>query len=119
MRLRVVVPGEGVVRGGVVRVGYVSLLGDADPEKGLVAGIPVAGKILVMEGVRGSTVGPYVLWGMARRGLGPKAIISRRIDLVLVTAAAMARVPLLQGDLPWDCAEVDTAAGLATPCREF
>ena len=104
------------MRGEVTRAGFISLLGDADPEKGTVAGVPVAGKILAIEGVRGSTVGPYVMWGMARRGLAPLAIVAKRVDLVLVTAAAMSGVPLLQGELPWDCAVIDLESGEASVC---
>ena len=116
MKLRVIIRGKGIVKGEVARVGFISLLGDADPEKGTVTGVSVAGRILAMEGIRGSTVGPYVMWGMARRGLAPLAIVAKKVDLVLVTAAAMSGIPLLQGELPWDCAIIDLESGEASVC---
>ncbi len=76
----------------------ISLLGDVDVEKGLIRGIekPIAGRILALPYLIGSTVGPYVLYGMAQMGVAPRAIVVEKADILAITASVLARVPLLE-----------------------
>lgn len=109
--LKPVVRGAGRVHADVVKLGPISFLGDMNPETGEILGIKVSGKILAVPYVRGSTVGPYVLWHAAIRGNAPIAIVSRSIDLMLITAAVLADVPLFQGDVEGGCIELDLSSG--------
>lgn len=95
--LRGLVEGRAAGETLVVR-GRLSFYGEVDPEKGiLVDGRNIVGKILVMEGGRGSTVGPYILYALSRRGLAPSAIVVVEAEPILVAGAVMASVPLAAG----------------------
>ncbi|MBP1448770.1 MAG: DUF126 domain-containing protein [Thermoproteus sp.] len=115
--LKPVVKGSGVVKAEVVKLGPISFLGDLNPDTGEVAGVKASGKILAIPYVRGSTVGPYVLWAAASRGVAPSAIVAKHVDLMLITAAVLAGVPLFQGNLSEDCIKLDLATGLYELCR--
>ncbi|HIQ23887.1 MAG TPA: DUF126 domain-containing protein [Pyrodictium delaneyi] len=95
--LRGLVEGRAAGETLVVR-GRLSFYGEVDPEKGiLVDGRSIAGRILVMEGGRGSTVGPYILYALSRRRLAPSAIVVVEAEPILVAGAVMAAVPLAAG----------------------
>ncbi|ALL00552.1 putative aconitase subunit 2 [Pyrodictium delaneyi] len=101
LELRGIVEGRAIGETVVVK-NRLSFYGEVDPEKGtLVDGRSIAGKILVMEGGRGSTVGPYILYALSRRGLAPSAIVVVEAEPILVAGAVMASVPLVAG-LPRD-----------------
>lgn len=115
--LRPVVRGRGCVSAEVVKFSSpVSFLGDLDPVEGRLMGVEVAGKVVSLPFVRGSTVGPYVLWGAARRGRAPVAIVSKKIDLMLVTACVLAGVPLFQGELEEGCINICLDSGVYERC---
>ncbi len=94
-RGRPVVPGH--AEGEVVVVESISFYGDVNVDKGvLVDGRSIAGKILLARRSRGSTVGPYILYALKRRGNAPRAIIlTSRSDPVLVAGAVIAEVTLV------------------------
>jgi predicted aconitase with swiveling domain len=116
--LKPVVSGRGRVSATVVKLSMpVSFLGDLDPETGRLAGVDVAGKIVVLPFVKGSTVGPYVLWSAAKRGKAPLAIVAERPDLMLVTACVLAGVPLFQGRVEADCINIDLETGEYERCQ--
>lgn len=115
--LKPLVRGKGFIKAQVIRMGPISFLGDLNPETGEVAGRSVSGKILVVPYIRGSTVGPYVLWHAALKGKAPLAIVAKSVDLMLVTAAVLAGVPLFQGEVQDDCIEIDLSDGRYEPCR--
>jgi len=61
----------------------IGFLGGVDPDTGVVVepghpleGQSVAGRVLVFPTGKGSTVGSYTLYRLARNGVGPAAIIS-------------------------------------------
>ncbi|MET1127994.1 MAG: DUF126 domain-containing protein [Thermoproteota archaeon] len=86
----------------VVIQGRLSFYGEVDRETGcLNDGRCLEGKILVAEGSRGSTVGSYIIYGLARRGKGPSGIVVAQPDPILVAGAVMGAVPLASG-LPKD-----------------
>lgn len=114
---RPVIRGHGRLKAEVVRVDRpISLLGDLDPRTGRIGDLEASGRILAIPYVRGSTVGPYVLWAAARHGVAPLAIVARKIDLMLVTACALSEVPLFEGELPAGCVEFDLATGEYVGC---
>jgi hypothetical protein len=78
----------------------------------------VKDKILCFPHGHGSTVGSYVLYSLAKKGLAPKAIINQTADPVVVVGAIIANVPMIdQVDIKQiktgDTVEVDACKGLA------
>ncbi|MGB9705597.1 MAG: aconitase X swivel domain-containing protein [Pyrobaculum sp.] len=115
--LKPIVRGRGRAASRVVKITTpVSLLGDLDPERGTLAGVDISGKIVALPYVKGSTVGPYVLWGAARRGKAPLAIVAQKPDLMLISACVLAGVPLFQGDLEEECINIDLESGVYDKC---
>lgn len=78
---------------------YVSFLGEVDPERGFLktgmGEIDIAGKVLVMRGSRGSTVGSYILYALARRGKSPKCIVVKEVEPILVAGCVLGNTPLV------------------------
>lgn len=80
----------------------VSFLGGVDAETGVVVepghaleGQSVAGRVLVFPRGKGSTVGSYVLYGLARRDLAPAAIVNVEAEIIVAVGAILAEVPML------------------------
>lgn len=115
--LKPLVKGRGRVKAEVVKIETpISLLGDFDPERGAIHGREVAGRIVALPFVKGSTVGPYVLWSAAKSGKAPLAIIAEKPDLMLVTACVLANVPLFQGVVKEQCLNLDLESGEYDRC---
>ncbi|OGS49521.1 MAG: hypothetical protein A3K65_04575 [Euryarchaeota archaeon RBG_16_68_12] len=81
-----------------------SFLGGVDRETGRVmdpqsdiAGETVAGRVLAFPHGKGSTVGSYVLYGLARRGCGPAAIVNERTEAIVATGCILGGIPLVDG----------------------
>lgn len=79
-----------------------SFLGGVDPNSGRVIeenhdlkGKFIRAKVLCFPHGHGSTVGSYVLYSLAKRGLGPKAIINQVADPVVVVGAIIAEIPMV------------------------
>lgn len=101
------------VRARVVRAGQASgkalvstepigFLGGVDPDTGVVIeawhpleGKCVAGCVLVFPSGKGSTVGSYTLYRLARNGLAPAAIINAQADPVVAVGAIIAEIPMV------------------------
>ena len=80
----------------------IGFLGGIDPDTGVVieAGHPlegesVAGQVLVFPSGKGSTVGSYTLYRLARNGLAPAAIINAQADPVVAVGAIIAEIPMV------------------------
>lgn len=88
---------EGEAEGELVVVNQrISFYGEVRDGK-LVDGRSIAGKILVALGTRGSTVAPYILYGLSKRGLAPRAIIVSSIEPMLVAGCVLSSIPLAGG----------------------
>ncbi len=92
----------------------ISFFGGVDPETGVVTepghpleGRSVAGKVLVFPTGKGSTVGSYTLYRLARRGLAPTAIVNRSCEAIVAVGAILAGIPCLDG------IELEALAGAA------
>lgn len=77
-------------------------LGGVDPDTGLVIesnhpleGMSIAGRVLVFPTGKGSTVGSYTLYRLARNGLAPAAIINAEADPVVAVGAIIAGIPMV------------------------
>ncbi|OYT29216.1 hypothetical protein B6U98_02970 [Thermoplasmatales archaeon ex4572_165] len=67
-------------------------------EKGhMLEGQSVKDKILVFPNGKGSTVGSYVIYGIAKNNVGPKAIINKETETIVATGAILAGVPCVDG----------------------
>lgn len=80
----------------------IGFLGGIDPETGLVVerghaleGQCVAGRVLVFPTGKGSTVGSYTLYWMARAGTAPAAIVNARSEAIVAVGAIMAGIPMV------------------------
>jgi predicted aconitase with swiveling domain len=80
----------------------IGFLGGVDPDTGVVveAGHPlegrcVAGRVLVFPTGKGSTVGSYTIYRLARAGLAPAAIVSAEADPVVAVGAIIAEIPMV------------------------
>ena len=58
-------------------------------------GEKIADKILIYPTGRGSTVGSYILYGLSRRGIAPKAIIMKEAEPIVAVGAIMSDIPLV------------------------
>lgn len=80
----------------------IGFLGGVDPDTGIVveAGHPlegqcVAGRVLVFPTGKGSTVGSYTLYRLARARLAPAAIVNAEADPVVAVGAIIAEIPMV------------------------
>ena len=78
----------------------ISFFGGVDAETGVVTepghpleGRSVAGRVLVFPGGKGSTVGSYTLYRLARRGLAPAAIVTRECETIVAVGAIISEIP--------------------------
>ncbi|MEM1551351.1 MAG: DUF126 domain-containing protein [Candidatus Bathyarchaeia archaeon] len=104
-----VLRGRGIVEGyckaeALVSAKPISFLGDVDPETGKIIekrhdlfGESIKDKVLCFPHGHGSTVGSYVLYSLAKKGLAPKAIINYKADPVIVVGAVIANIPMVDG----------------------
>jgi uncharacterized protein len=77
-----------------------SLLGGIDPETGRVsdprnplAGADVSARVLVFPTGKGSTVGSYVLYQLARNGHAPAALVNARCEAIVAVGAIISNIP--------------------------
>jgi predicted aconitase with swiveling domain len=80
----------------------IGFLGGVDPETGVVVesghpleGQSVAGRVLVFPTGKGSTVGSYTLYRMARRGTAPAAIINAESEAIVAVGAIIGDIPMV------------------------
>ncbi len=104
----------------------ISFLGGVDSKTGEITerdhdlrGENVKGKVLCFPHGHGSTVGSYVLYSLAKRDLGPRAIVNENADPVVVVGAIIANIPMVdQVDISLiengDEVEVDSERGTVT-----
>ncbi|AUX09400.1 hypothetical protein AArcSl_1772 [Halalkaliarchaeum desulfuricum] len=55
----------------------------------------VAGKVLVFPRGKGSTVGSYVLYGLAKNGVAPAAILNEETETIVATGAILGEIPCM------------------------
>jgi len=80
----------------------IGFLGGVDPDTGVVIeanhpleGQCVAGRVLVFPTGKGSTVGSYTLYRLARSRLAPAAIVNGEADPVVAVGAIIAEIPMV------------------------
>jgi predicted aconitase with swiveling domain len=99
MKGRCIFPGE-VEGEAVVSKEPIGFYGGIDAKTGNVIekgheleGANVKDKILVFPNGKGSTVGSYVIYGLVKNGVGPKAIINKETETIVATGAILAGLP--------------------------
>jgi predicted aconitase with swiveling domain len=80
----------------------IGFLGGVDPDTGVIVepghpleGERVTGRMLVFPTGKGSTVGSYTLYRLARNGLAPIAIVNAEADPVVAVGAIIADLPMV------------------------
>ena len=101
LRGRPVAPGHGSGPALVSRK-PISFLGGVDLATGVVAdpssdvrGESISGRVFAFPHGKGSTVGSYILYGLAKRGRGPAAIVNARTEAIVATGSIMGGIPLV------------------------
>ncbi|NYZ77329.1 DUF126 domain-containing protein [Candidatus Micrarchaeota archaeon] len=79
-----------------------SFLGGVDPKTGVVMekgheleGKSIAGKVIVFPNGKGSTVGSYVILGLAKNKKAPAAIINLEAEPIIVVGAIISKIPMV------------------------
>ena len=79
-----------------------SFLGGVDPGTGIVIekgheleGKSIAGKVMVFPHGKGSTVGSYVILGLAKNGKAPAAMINLEAEPIIAIGAILANIPMV------------------------
>jgi len=80
----------------------ISFFGMVDAETGVVvepghplAGQAIGGRVLVFPTGKGSTVGSYTLYRLAKAGCAPAAIINAECEPIVAVGAIISRLPAL------------------------
>jgi predicted aconitase with swiveling domain len=101
MKGRTISPGkvEGVA---IVSSEPIGFYGGIDAKTGIVIekghplqGEKVTGKILVFPCGKGSTVGSYVIYGLAKNGVAPAGIINKETETIVATGVILAGIPCI------------------------
>lgn len=105
--------GRGISRGigsGPILIGPdpISFLSGVDPETGIVIekghpleGTDISGTVLAFHYGKGSTVGSYILYALARSGHAPAAIINGEAETIIAVGAIMGKIPMVDRlDIP-------------------
>jgi len=99
--------GRGVVGGvaegvAVVSKEPISFFGGVNPKTGKIIerghaleGVCVAGKVLIFPHGKGSTVGSYILYAMAKNKVAPAAVINVITEPIIVVGCCLADIPLV------------------------
>ena len=96
---------DGAATGTVLRsTEPISFYGAVDIETGefieeghQLEGENVSDTVLVFPRGKGSTVGSYVLYGLAKRGNAPAAIVNAETETIVATGAILGEIPCVDG----------------------
>jgi len=99
MKGRMISPGK-VEGKAIVSPDPIGFYGGIDAKTGIVIekdhpleGQCVTDKILVFPCGKGSTVGSYVIYGLKKNGVAPKAIINKETETIVATGVILAGIP--------------------------
>ncbi|WXG45960.1 MAG: DUF126 domain-containing protein [Candidatus Atabeyarchaeum deiterrae] len=80
----------------------ISFLGGVDSKSGIIIekgheleGVNIAGRVLVFRHGKGSTVGSYIIYPMAKMKTAPVAIVNREAETIITVGAVIAEIPLV------------------------
>jgi len=82
----------------------IGFYGGIDPKTGIVIergheleGECVKDKVLVFPCGKGSTVGPYVIYGLKKNGMAPAAVVNKETETIVATGVILAGIPCVDG----------------------
>lgn len=101
MRMKGRVIYEGKAEGmALVSSSPMSFYGGVNPDTGEIVereselrGQSVKNKVLVFPHGKGSTVGSYVLYRLAKNGVGPSAIVNSKCETIVAVGAIISEIP--------------------------
>ncbi len=103
MKGRTIYPGN-VEGEAIVSKEPIGFYGGIDAKTGVVIekgheleGENVKDKILVFPMGKGSTVGSYVIYGLKKNGVAPKAIVNKETETIVATGVILAGIPCVDG----------------------
>ena len=101
MKGRIISPGKAEGEA-IVTSEPIGFYGGIDAKTGIVIekghpleGKKVTNKILVFPCGKGSTVGSYVIYGLAKNKVGPAGIINKETETIVATGVILAGIPCL------------------------
>lgn len=101
MKGRIISPGKAEGEA-IVSSEPIGFYGNIDPKTGIVIekgnvleGECIKDKILVFPCGKGSTVGSYVIYGLKKNKVAPKAIINEETETIVATGAILAGIPCI------------------------
>ncbi|MEM2926796.1 MAG: DUF126 domain-containing protein [Candidatus Bathyarchaeia archaeon] len=87
----------------------ISFFGMVDPKTGIIIdkshdlfGQSLSGRVLVFPYGRGSTVGSYILYGLAKNRRAPAAIICHEAEPIVAVGAIIACIPMVDRPEPFE-----------------
>ena len=94
---------EGIVQGiALVSKEPISFYGGVDPDTGIVVernhplyGKSISNKILFFPYGKGSTVGSYIIYRLAKKKLAPLAIVNVRSEPIILIGCILSSIPLV------------------------
>ena len=128
---RIISPGK-VDGEAVVSSEPIGFYGGVDAKTGIVIeagheleGKSIADKILVFPCGKGSTVGSYVIYGLKKNGVAPRAIVNHETETIVATGVILAGIPCVDkldldslGVITGDKVMVDGDTGLVEKISE-
>ncbi|MCX8183330.1 MAG: DUF126 domain-containing protein [Crenarchaeota archaeon] len=84
----------------------ISFFGGVDPSTGVIVeknhpleGVNLCRRILAVPSSKGSTVGSYVIYGLAKRGVAPSGVILGQEDNIISAGAILGGIPVVLADM--------------------
>ncbi|MCX6695901.1 MAG: DUF126 domain-containing protein [Candidatus Altiarchaeota archaeon] len=101
MELKGRIINKGTVEGeALVSKTPISFYGGVDPATGVVSdkdsdinGQSISGKVLVFPYGKGSTVGPYTIYQLAKNGMAPKAMVNKDCETIVAVGCIISDIP--------------------------
>lgn len=80
----------------------ISFYGGVDPHTGIIIeknhpleGKSISNKILIFPRGKGSTVGSYIIYRLAKNGVAPKAIVNIEAEPIVAIGAIISEIPMI------------------------
>jgi predicted aconitase with swiveling domain/8-oxo-dGTP pyrophosphatase MutT (NUDIX family) len=101
IRGRGISPGRATAKALAIDVPF-SFVGGADPTTGAILdsssgaeGQRMAGRVFAFPHGKGSTVGSYVIYGLAKRGVGPAGMVNTAAEGIVAVGAILGEIPMV------------------------
>lgn len=107
MVLKVKIVNTGFAKGALlISQQPISFFGGVDPLTGVIVeknhpleGVSLCRRILAVPSSKGSTVGSYVIYSLAKRGVAPSGVILGQKDSIISAGAILSGIPVVIADM--------------------